>query len=189
MPIKASMRSNLSEGQPGGHRVESTRCQPGSGQLPFSWQREEQEAAARARIRDRQDALTALFEAAIFAYQKSLDSQGIAQDALKRLVSLLDRPPSYENKIRDAIKGRDDRTVQLSWLAPLLDDPMAGEVIAAWFNRETGFAPPIRERTLSEEETAETAFEVMSEWPESMKKGIREAVAKRRGVRPEDVKL
>lgn len=105
------------------------------------------------------------------------------------LTKALGREDTYDKKICAAINNESDRKVQLDWLAPLLGDPGAAELLLTWLSKRCRFAPPVRMRELTTEQTRETVTEVVAEMDPIVKEGIRREVARRRGVRVEDVKL
>ena len=105
------------------------------------------------------------------------------------LVAALNRKPSYVSKITEAMNGGEARAIQLEWMAPMLRDPRCAELLLSCLCEMCGYAPPVFERSLSREQTAETVTEVVAEMDGLMKEAIRAEVAKRRGVRVEDVKL
>lgn len=104
------------------------------------------------------------------------------------LVSAMDKAPSYASKISEGMYGRNGKQVQLRWLAPLLGDPAAVDLLMGWLSERLGYQPPVRERTVSPEEIARAAVEVIGEMG-ALRDPVREAIAKRLGVRVEDVKL
>lgn len=134
--------------------------------------------AQRARIDRRQRELRALFARMV---QKAGGADW--------LTAMLDQRPSYMSKIVEALHGSDDRKVQLDWLAPLLEDAAAAELLLTALSDWCGFESPVRRRVVSREQLAAAAAEVVAETSGAMKDAMREAIAKKLGVRPEDVKL
>lgn len=168
----SSMGQVLPVGQPGSHREEASRSVPWGSQVPFSFD-------ARTRLSQTHAELRQMFAEAVRR------AGGVAA-----LVHALDRRPSYDSKVVEAMNGSGERSIQLDWLAPLLDDPNAAEVIAEYVNRRCGFEPPVRRRQLSQEEIDRAAREVAAEMKdEDMREAFRTRMAKKLGVRPEDVAL
>lgn len=105
------------------------------------------------------------------------------------LCSALGREETYSKKISGAINNERDRKVQLEWLAPLLEDPAVAEMLLGWLSERCGFAPPVRKRALTKEEVSASVAEVVGDMDGITKDAIRREVARRRGVRVDDVKL
>jgi hypothetical protein len=139
--------------------------------VSFSWD-------AKARVQETQTELRQLAAAAV------RHAGGAAW-----LAAALDREPSYETKINDALAARDERRIQLDWLAPLLDDLIASEMIVSWLCARCGFEPPVRKRTTTPEQEGQAARAVFARLPESIKSGLRAEMARELGVRVEDLKL
>jgi hypothetical protein len=112
-----------------------------------------------------------------------------AAGGLDALVAALDREPSYHSKISEAMNRRDGRHVHLDWLAPLLADEDAATLLMDWLSDRLGYEPPVRKRAVSEEEEMRAAREVIREMPEPLKDAYRREMAKKLGIRPEDLKL
>lgn len=166
------MRGDLAKPAPGGERLPSTRRAPGAERQPFS---EED----KRRLEAAQGFLTELFRDSVKAVSTT-----------EWLTRSLNREPSYENKINDAIAGRDQRPVQLPWLAPLLDEPEAMQLLLERLSDRAGFMPPVRKKVAERAELAEAALEVIAEMrDEEQREVFLRRVAKKVGVRAEDVKL
>lgn len=105
------------------------------------------------------------------------------------LAEALNREPSYASKIFDAANGVKNRKVQLDWFAPMLDDPGAAELLLSFLSERCGFQPPVRLRTVTKEQIHEAAAAVLSDMDPIVKKGVRQEIARRLGVRIEDIKL
>ncbi len=105
------------------------------------------------------------------------------------LCAALDRKPSYVSKIVEAMNGEDGRAIQVPWFAPMLRDPRCAELLLAALSDICGFAPPQRMRVLSEDELRAAVFDVVHGDDGMIKDAIKQEVARRTGVRVEDVKL
>jgi len=165
------MSKALPKTQPGALRLEATQSGPGSKQMGFSWE-------ANQRVIAAQDFLTDLFRSALKA-----------AGTTEWLTKALNRAPSYETKINDAIAGRDERSVQLPWLAPLLDDANAAYALIAGLCERCGYLPPERKKEVKPEALGVAALEVLGDLDEEMREVMKKRVAKKLGVRVEDVKL
>lgn len=166
------MGTTLPKMAPGETGGLTTRCAPGPKQMGFSFEQQR-------RLEGNQDFLNELFRDALKA-----------AGTVEWLTRALNRKPSYESKINDAIAGRDDRNVQFEWLAPLLDDPDAADVIVTRFNERCGYMPPVRRKVAERSELGEAALEVMAEIKdEEQRELFKRRIAKKVGVRADDVKL
>jgi hypothetical protein len=95
-----------------------------------------------------------------------------------------------QTEMREAINGAESRKVQLEWLAPLLDDPDAAEMIVGWVNARCGYEPPVRSREVSQEQIDKAAREVLAELKDDEQRELMRArIAKRLGVRPDKVRF
>lgn len=107
------------------------------------------------------------------------------------LVAALNREPSYVARISDAMQGREQRSVQLAWLAPLLDDEDASERLLTWLSARCGYEPPVRaRRDVPIEDINAAAREVLAEIKDEEQRDLmKKRIAKKLGVRVEDVRL
>jgi hypothetical protein len=144
--------------------------------------------AADRAVEERESVLdltTALYQ----LFRESMAESGGA-DALR---ARLDERDSFKTDISRGVNrvndGTGQRRVPLEWVAGVVVDSDGAYHLLAGLSRMLGYEPPVRQRLLTREQTADTALDVVSEMPETLKSGIRTAIAKRRGVRPEDVKL
>jgi predicted DNA-binding transcriptional regulator YafY len=164
------MRTGVGERAPGSHREYGSQLRPAV-QMTFDQVRLDTTQQDQRQLR-------ALFCAMVTRF-----------GGVDALCAALDRKPSYVSKIVEAMNGEDGRAVQLEWLAPMLRDPRCAELLLEALSDLCGFAPPQRDRVLSEQETKDSAFEVVREMDGITKEAIRQAIAKRKGVRVDDVKL
>jgi hypothetical protein len=177
----ALMQRAISAPDAGEQRVESTQCPPSAKPQVIIRDAKEAEEAERSRIQAAQEELRNAFSEWVKA-----------AGGLAALTTALDQRPSYENKIRDAIAGRGERSVQLDWLAALLDDPAAAPLIAAWFCERCGFEPPVKSRVVTDEEIARASRAVLAEMSDrdpEMGGVLQAKVARVLGVRVEKVRL
>lgn len=151
----------------------ASRPNPGASQTAFSFDE-------KARMEATQVALREIFARA------TREAGGVDW-----LCTALDREPSYVSKIVEALNGVKDRKVQLEWLAPLLDDENAQELLLAWMCERCGFEPPVRRRVEPPvEEINRVAREVIAEIKdEEQRELMRARMARRLGVRPDEVRL
>lgn len=170
MSVRA-MDSTLHEGAPGSNRGNASPLRPAAVQMSFDPVRND-------TMQKDQSVLAALFVAMVAKF-----------GGVDALVSALNRKPSYVSKITEAMNGGEGRAIQLEWLAPMLRDPRCAELLLSCLSEVCGYAPPVFERALTPEQTAETVTEVVAEMSGLVRESIRAEVAKRRGVRIEDVKL
>lgn len=164
---------NMPKNALGGHRVSSTHVALSADQTAFSFD------AAVKRAGD-QSELRSLFGAMVRA----------AGDA-DWLATALDQKPSYANRINEAIRGDEDRKIQLEWLAPLLDDQSAAEMLLTWLSNRCGYEPPVRaKRDVPIEDINAAAREVLAEIKDEEQRDLmKKRIAKKLGVRVEDVRL
>lgn len=170
MSVRA-MGSDMPEVPPGTHWGKGQRQLPTAEQTAFSFD-------AQARLESDQTQLRALFCAAVRTY-----------GGVDALTAALNREPSYAKKIADACNGYGDRKVQLDWFAPLLTDPACFDLFMGWLCERGGYAAPVRDRKVTREQIAAEATAVVAEMDAIVKDGVRKEVARRLGVRVEDVKL
>jgi hypothetical protein len=107
------------------------------------------------------------------------------------LTAALNREPSYVARVSDAMNERDQRPAQLPWLAPLIDDAAAADLFISWLCEHCGYEPPVKvKREISDTDLNEAAREVISEMKDDEQRDLMRArIAKRLGVRVEDVRL
>ena len=104
-----------------------------------------------------------------------------AAGGLDWLASALDREPSYSSKISEALNRRDERRVHLDWLAPLLSDAKAMELILGWLCERGGFEPPKRKRVATRDELYGALLEAVEESGPAGE-ALKERAAKRLGT-------
>ncbi len=165
MPADLPLPPQGSHREAGGDRVPVPSPRP---QLSLQFDRE-------AQMRRDDQALTAMFAAAVRAYG--------GPDALR---AALGEKETYLSKISESMSGL--RPVQVRWLGPLLDDPRAAAIILGYLSERAGFEPPVSHRQVTDEEVARAAVEVLSESGQ-LRETFRTQIAKRLGVRVEEVKL
>jgi hypothetical protein len=142
-----------------------------------------------ARAEEERQLVHELATALYSVFKDALAESGGA-DALRARLDEVDSFKTYVSKAANrVVDGTGQRRVPLEWLAGVGVDADGAYALVAGINRIFGYEPPVRQRVLSREQTADAALDVIAELPETIKSGIRTAVAKRRGVRPEDVKL
>jgi hypothetical protein len=167
-----STKTTISKTAPGAERVLSTQHAPGSKQMGFSVVENQQLIADQEFLND--------------LFQEALKAAGTTE----WLTRALNRKPSYETKINDGIAGRDDRSVQLPWLAPLLRDADSAYALIAGLCDRCGFMPPVLAKVAERAELGEAALEVIAEMKdEEQREVFKKRVAKKCGIRAEDVKL
>jgi len=106
------------------------------------------------------------------------------------LAAALDREPSYGSKISEGLNERNGKHFQLDWLAPLLDDADASDLLMGWLCERLGYEPPVRvRRDVSEADFARAARELIAEMDPDYAAVQRRKLAKKLGVRIQDVKL
>ncbi len=107
------------------------------------------------------------------------------------LTAALDKNPFYSSKISEGMNSRNGKHVQLDWLAPLLSDPRATDLLLGWLCERCGYEPPVTQRRkVTDEDYARAAREVLSEIKDDEERGIfRRRMAKKLGLRIEDVKF
>jgi hypothetical protein len=157
----------------GSHRESATHVTPGASQTAFSFDE-------KARMEATQVTLRQLFG-------KLVREAG----GVDWLCAALDKEPSYASKISEALNGVKDRKVQIDWLAPLLDDEDAAETLLSWLSERCGYEPPVRRRVEPPvDEINRAAREVIAEIKdEEQRELMRARIAKRLGVRPDEVRL
>lgn len=154
----------------GRDRDSESRTNPTDTQTAFRW-------AARDQALDDTTQLYALFSAMVNA-----------AGGVDWLVATLDREPSYQSKVSEAMHRREGRYVQLDWLAPLLGDERACELLMGWLSERLGYEPPVRQRPVTIEEQGKALLEVIRELPEEMREPLMARAAKRLGVKPDRFK-
>jgi hypothetical protein len=130
--------------------------------LPFLWNAEAQRHADVAALR-------ALFRAAL---QKAGDEVWLA--------SALQKPLAYASKISEAVNAIGDRKIQLEWLAPMLQDPRAQDLIVAWVCDRCGFEQPERRKQAGDQDELE-AFRKLAREPGPLGEVLRTHVDKALG--------
>jgi hypothetical protein len=138
--------------------------------------------AERQQVHELADALYSVFKDAL--------AESGGADALRARLDEVDSFKTYVSKAANrVVDGTGQRRVPLEWLAGVGVDSDGAYALVAGINRTFGFQPPVRERVLTREEIADTNLEIEAEMPEHQKKARKAEIARRRGVRPEDVKL
>lgn len=170
MSRESSTPRFMSDRAPGCHRGDFLRSTAAAEQAPLPFN-------ARAQLEADQTHMRRLFAETARKF-----------GGVPALTESLGRDEAYEKKISGAINNEKDRKVQLDWLAAMLDDPAIIDFVD-WLNERTGHEPPVRKRVISTLETQETVTEVVAEMDQIVREGVRREVARRRGVRVEDVKL
>jgi hypothetical protein len=138
------------------------------------------EPVQRAFIWDRDSRVTALYEIA----RRALAKRGGA-DVLR---AALDERESYLASISKAFH-RDGRSVPIDWLPVIGEDEEAAYELASGINALLGFDPPVKSRTVDPERQKEAAMELIAEMDEEHREIYRKKLARKLGVRAEDVKL
>lgn len=128
-----------------------------------------------AQLQRDEQALSAMFAAAVRAFGGA--------DALR--ASLGERE-NYVARISDAMNGQ--RPWQGRWLGPLLDDPRSAAILLGYLSERADYEPPIPRRKVSREEVAAAALDLIAE-SGMLRETLRAEIAKRLGVRVEEVKL
>lgn len=154
----------------GGQWDKSSHQPPTIEQTAFSWDRQ-------ARLEADQVQLRALFAAMVRT-----------AGGVDWLAKALNEKPGYASKITDAINGAKKRRIQLNWFPPLLEDPRAAEILLGWLSERCHYSPPVRARQVTSEEEAAAAREVIAELEPELSELMRRRVAKKLGVRFEDLK-
>jgi len=105
------------------------------------------------------------------------------------LAHAMDREPSYGSKIREALAGTGERKFHLEMLAPLLRDTEAAEHLLSRLSELLDFEPPVRvKRETTPEQEAKAHREAIDELDPDMRDLMRRKVARKLGVRVEDLK-
>jgi hypothetical protein len=134
--------------------------------------------AKRAQLEADQTAMRQLFASMVSAVKNN-----------DWLATALGRGDDYAKKIGSAINNEKDRKVHFEWIAAMLDEPKAAELIVGWFNERCGYAPPVLKRVVSKQERDEAVAEVVAEMGDVVREAVERATAKKLGVRVEEVKL
>jgi len=104
------------------------------------------------------------------------------------LAAAMDREPSYSSKIREALSGTGERKFHLEMLAPLLRDPDAADFLMTALSEWLEFEPPVRvKRDVTPEAYAQAVKETMAEMDPEYAAIQKRKIAKRLGVRVEDL--
>jgi hypothetical protein len=128
-----------------------------------------------AALRSDEQELTATFREAVQAFGGA--------DALR---AVLGEKETYLTRILDGMAGT--RPVQARWLLPLLSEPASAMALLLYMSERAGFEPPVLHRQVTDEEIGRAACEVLAESGQ-LRDIIRAQIAKRLGVRVEDVRL
>lgn len=113
-----------------------------------------------------------------------------ARGGIERLTSDLDREPSYASKISEALNGRDGRHLHLDHFAALISDEAAAALLISWLHERLDLEPPVkRRRDIDEGELNAAAREAIAELDADQREAFRKKLARKLGVRVEDVRL
>ena len=170
MPTRPSTSRNVPRDPMGMEWEQGAQPDP-NGQFSFRIDREMQANADEAALRD-------MFRRAREA--AALDVYALASD--------LGEPLTYASKISEAENGVRGRHIQLRWVARLMQYPAALEVIVAYFCRRAGKKMPEPAKAMTRQEAQADALDVLAQL-DGMKDFIKAAIAKKRGVRPDEVPL
>jgi hypothetical protein len=177
MPSKSSTSRNVPTSQVGSHWEPPSQSSPGALQTAFNWDAKARLEAAQTSLRD--------------AFTRAVRAAGNGGGTVDWLATALNRQPEYASKISEAVRGQGDRKVQLEWIAPLLFDVDSAEELLGALCELAGFEPPIRKRPEPPvEEVNRAAREVLAEMKDEDQRAVfRTRMAKKLGIRPEDVRL
>lgn len=164
---KSATRPNVPPAPQASHRLVDSQS-PASAQLQLVYDLE-------AKAKGDEQQLAAMFAAAVRAFG--------GPDALR---AALGEKDTYLTRVVDGMNGA--RPWQGRWLGPLLEDPRSAMIVLGYLSERAGFEPPVCHREVSEEETAKAALDVIAESGQ-LRETFRALIAKRLGVRPEQVKL
>lgn len=137
--------------------------------------------AQKAFVFDRDSRVTAVYE----IIRRALAKFG-GKDVLR---AALDEKESYLATISKAVNQQDGRMVPIDWLPTIGEDEEAAYELAAGINKLLGFAPPIRKRTVSEEDVGKAACDLFAEMDEDTREVYRRKLARKLGVSVDEVKL
>jgi hypothetical protein len=143
-----------------------------------------QELAApvqRAFVWDRDSRVTALYD----IVRQAVAARG-GKDALR---AALDERESYLATISKALNQQDGRMVPIDWLTTIGEDSEAAFLLAAGINQLLGFAPPVRQRAVTEEDVGRASRELLAEMDDEHQEIYRKKLARKLGVSVDEVKL
>lgn len=160
--------TGVAEGPQGSRREPVSPALPDRPQLELLYD-------AEAARKNEQDVRRTVFRKAVMAFGGA--------DALRLA---LGRPEHYLSHISEALSGQ--KPIQEGWRAPLLKDPRAAVILLEHDSQVAGAEPPVFTREVDDAEVARAAVEVLAESGQ-LRETFRAQIAKRLGVRPDQVKL